>query len=285
MVVPILQTDRHTMCFAFASDVSQSGRSVDIGWTALPPAGSAKIERMFHPVVFSQAFFAGVKAFSLTTFYITKAKILDQFRGAEPSKITVSMVQNGNGKILTHLWIEKGLTREQQLITQLPMNRLPDKQAKLALPFLKGGPAKESIMKSNYRNMISSTTYSDAIEHASGVFKQTWLDGQMAAVQDTTKGVVVIKGYLDCFGHHGRYRLEVAAFYLPGQDIFVGAPQVTNAFIMPDLTGKGLESLKGAARKAPVQLSGKHDNAGKTTSVHQPPPPAEKPSPNRDPGK
>ena len=285
MVVPILKPiGYYVLCIRFGR--LPAGRNIDVAWSALPSAGSAKIQRMFHPVVFSQAFFAGVKAFSFTTFYITKAKILDQLHGPEPSRMSVSMVQKDSRKIVTHLAIEKGLSREQQLITQLPINRLPEKQAKPALPFLKGGPvAHESIMKTNYRSVISSTTYSEAIEHASGVFKQSWLDGQISAVQDTTKGLVVIKGHLDCFGQHGRYRLEVAAFYLPGQDGFVGAPQITNAYIMPDLTGKGLEALRGTARKAPVQLSGKHDNADKTTPVHQPPPPAEKPSPNRDAGK
>ena len=259
---------------------------VDFGWLALPPSSSANIERMFHPVVFWQAFLAGVKAFSFTTFYITKARILDQYHGAKPTSMVVSMVQKGDQKIITDIVVEKNLSHEQQMITQLPMNQMSQKHAKLNLPFLRGEPAADSVMKMNYRNVVSSITYSDAIEHASGVFKQTWLDKQTAAVQDTTTGVVLIKGHLDCFGERGRYRVEVVAFYLPSQDAFVGKPQITSAFIIQDLTGVHLKESMEAAQSAPVQLHPrKQGHPDKTPSVHQPPSPAEKPTPNEDPGK
>lgn len=288
LVIPIFKPITYEVpCISVTSD-----RNLALGWLALPPAGSAKIERMFHPVVFSHAFLAGVKAFSSTTFYITKAKISDQYNGAEPSKMSVSMVHMGNRKIVTNLTIQKGLSREQQIVTQLPMNRIPEKHAKLNLPFLRGEAAAGSTMKKNYRDVVSSTTYSDAIEHASLVFKQTWLDKHMAAVQDTTNGVLIIKGFLDCFGEHGTYRLEVAAFYLPSEDAFVGEPQITNAFIMPDLTGTQMKKRMQAARQAHAHLHhgnhGHHENHGhpdKTPPVHQPPPPAEKPTPNKDAGK
>ena len=258
---------------------------VAFDWQSLPPRGSAKIERMFHPVVFSQAFFAGVHAFSFTTFYITKAKILDQLFGAEPTKIRVSMVQRGNQKIITHVALEKNLTREQQVVTQLPMNRIPEKAANMNLPFLRGASATDSVMKKNYRHMVSSTTYQDAIEHAISVFKQTWLDRQMGALQNTTAGVVAITGFMDCMGDRGKYRLEVTAYYLPAQDAFVGKPQITHSFIIPDLTKTQTKSGATSPNAVVKSQQGSDGNPDKVTSVHQPPTPTEKPSPSKDAGK
>jgi hypothetical protein len=256
--------------------------TVNFGWSTLSRAASAKTERMFHPVVFSQAFGAGVRSFSTTTFGITKAKILDQYYGPEPFQIRVSMV--GKDKIVTAVTIQRELSREEQVITKLPINQIPEKEAKQHLPFLRGDPVPESVVKKHYRGVVSSMTYQDAMDHAIIVFKQTWLDKQIAAVQRSTNGVCTIRGFLDCMGERGRYRLEVLAYYLPAEDAFVGKPRITKHYIIPDLprfkTAGPAEHNVVVRPQQGVQIA-----PDKAHPVHDPPPPTERPSPGKDAGK
>ena len=257
---------------------------VNGGWRPLSAAASARTERMFHPIIFAQAFYAGIEAFSRTSFKITKGKVLDIYYGPEPMRIRVSMVGKGSQKTVTDVVLEKELSHEQKVLTELPMNQVPEKQAKLSLPFLRGDSETDSVVKKHYRGMIASTTYQDAIEHASAVFKQTWLDKQVAAVQETTAGACAVKGVIDCMGARGKYRLEVEAFYLPEQDDFVGKPRITTYYIIPDFSK--WDTRDGAAQKRVVKRQPESQGMpDKHPPVHEPPTSEEKPSPGKDAGK
>jgi hypothetical protein len=280
IVPPIYPSETYEVPCIFIS----TDWKISLGWRTLSRAASAKTERMFHPVVFSQAFFAGVQAFSTTTFHLTKARVLDQFQTIEPLRIEVSLVQRGNQKIVTSLAVARTMSKEQQIVSNLPLNRVTEQQRKLTLPFLKGDFGEQGP-RQQYRNLVNSMTYQDALEHACSVFKLTWLEKQMAAVQESTNGMCSIRGFVDCKGDRGRYRVEVIAFYMPAQDVLVGQPRITNHFVIPDLPN--WPSKKGATTHnagiiTQQTVDGMRD---KPPSTSEPPPPTEKPSPGKDVGK
>jgi hypothetical protein len=248
---------------------------VSFGWRPLSRAASAKMERMFHPVIFSQAFWSGVKAFSTTTFTITKARALDWLYGPEPATIVLQLRKAHGLNAVTSIRFSRPLSREQTIIVQLPINQIPDQQAVTTLPFLRGDSEKDSNVKKNYRNVLNSTTYKDAIEHAATVFKQTWISRQMTAVKYSSGGVCSMRGTIDCIGERGKYRLEVSALYIPSEDVFIGKPLITKSYIIPDLPKFEAKSIP--APGTPIEKP--------ASSVHQPPISAEKPTPGKDAGK
>ncbi|RMD39413.1 hypothetical protein DV735_g5711, partial [Chaetothyriales sp. CBS 134920] len=48
---------------------------VELGWRALSPAAGARIERIFHPVVFASALYAGMSAFASKSLAITASRV------------------------------------------------------------------------------------------------------------------------------------------------------------------------------------------------------------------
>lgn len=257
--------------------------TVEYGWRTLSRAASAKTERIFHPLVFSQAFIAGVAAFSITTFHLTKAKIWDQYYGSGPLKIKISMVQQGKRKIATSVDLQKKMSRQQIIVSQLPVNRLPEEKAKLHLPFLRGTTSTDSTIKKHYREVVGATTYQYAIEHASSVFQRTFLDKQLAAVQTSTQGVCSFRGKVDFIGARGTYRVEVVAFYAPSANAFIGGPRLLQYYIIPDLANP-----QSKRQTEPVSAGAKPQqghSTDKASSIDQSRPPTEQPSPDKDAGK
>ena len=68
---------------------------IDIGWRPLSASSGGRIERTFHPVIFAKAFYAGIKAFTLTSFTITTSRLKKDV--STPSELRVEVSAKNTG--------------------------------------------------------------------------------------------------------------------------------------------------------------------------------------------
>lgn len=240
---------------------------VKFGWRVLPDSTGSRVERIFHPIIFAEAFAVGVKEFALATFLITRARILDRIN---ETKIVSYKVDHKNGSPpLSTSIIDQQASEEDKAKLRFPTTRASDRDMKVLLPFLRGQFGEESS-RQKYRDLVKSMTYQTAIEHACATFNTAWLSRQFAALQNTPRGACQVRGFVDCIGARGKYRLEVMAIYLPSENAFVGRPVILGAFVIADLpkwSGKGEERLS----KSPSATDSEVDKTTQSNPAQQPP--------------
>jgi len=204
---------------------------VSYGWRAVPDKVGSKLERIFHPVIFAQAFAAGVKEFSLATYLITKARLVDMTRDPRIISVMWDITKSSSRPPTAQ---EPPLSAEERTKMRFPTSRASEKDMKVILPFLRGEFGDETS-RQKYRDLVKSMTYQAAIEHGCSVFHHTWMTKQNTALQTSQRGACHITGYIDCLGERGKYRIEVVATYLPEANALLGRPVITRAFVIPDL--------------------------------------------------
>ena len=186
--------------------------------------------------------------------------------------------------------LERDANEEEKLRQKMPTSRLNEKMGKIVFPFLRGDYGSEGSRK-GYRDFVHSMTYKDAIEQATGVFNSRWISANIATLQENTPGACIIKGYVDCIGTKGRYRLEVEAFYVPADNAFVGMPRITNQYVVADINAFNQQvgvpkvtqpnTIQVQSHKATRQTNvvrPKSSEPGKSPSQAGPAPSPEKPS-------
>ena len=208
--------------------------SVALKWRPMSPMASTRTERIFHPVIFANAFSEGLMSFYGTSYLITKARFLDMFNKNKSIRLQVTLVGQGARQRLVSMGLERDANEEEKLRQKMPTSRLNEKMGKIVFPFLRGDYGSEGSRK-GYRDFVHSMTYKDAIEQATGVFNSRWISANIATLPENTPGACIIKGYVDCIGTKGRYRLEVEAFYVPADNAFVGMPRITNQYVVADI--------------------------------------------------
>lgn len=212
---------------------------ITMGWHQLPESIGSKMDRVFHPVMFAEAFYAGLREFGRASYFITKAQILDQLgSGSKPPHSTTTPRSDR---------LQETLTEYEKAHKRLLLHRLPEEVTKAWLPLLRGGP-EEDPSRQSYRNIIKSLTYQGAIESGCAAFHHTLLNGQLAKARETTRGICAFVGAVQFLGERGILFCEVKAIYLPEADAFIGPPIIQKAYILPNVHKWGqverLESLK-----------------------------------------
>ena len=208
--------------------------TVALKWRQMSPMASTRTERIFHPVVFAKAFGEGLASFYNTSYLITKARLMDLYTRQKSIRLQVTLVGQGTRQRLVSMGLERNATEEEMLRFKMPTSQVNEKVGKIMFPFLRGDYGSEGSRK-GYRDFVRSMTYKDAIEQATLVFNTRWVTSHLATLQENTPGACIIKGYVDCVGTKGRYRLEVEAFYVPADNVFVGSPRITEQYVVADI--------------------------------------------------
>lgn len=202
----------------------ESGQ-VSYGWRRLPQSIGGKIERVFHPIVLTKAFYAGLKEFSWASYLITKARILDSVSSSTDSPAA------GNGASNP----QKGvLTEEEKANRRLTLHRLSEEDKKKWLPFLRGDYGDHSSRQA-YRDAVKSMTYQGAIESGCAVFRAVWVQAQGHTMQDYTRDGCQFVGSIVVVGERGALHLDVTAIYSPETSSIIGPPVIVRAYVIPDV--------------------------------------------------
>jgi len=217
LIVPLQPPQHYEVPCIF---IQQSG-DVTYGWRRLPDSIGSKMDRIFHPVMLSQAFFAGCKAFANVTFLITTARLTDRmntFRSQWDSASTKPVITE---------------SEEMKVNLRLPVTRASDEKLKKVLPFLRGEYG-EHGSRQPYREMVRAMTYQGAIETGCAVFRSYWMVGQPNELVKNSDSVVQLEGLVLYIGDKGKLRLEVSAFYDVVAQGFVGKPVVSRISLVPN---------------------------------------------------
>lgn len=217
LIVPIKAPQLYEVPCIF---IRQSG-DVTYGWRRLPDSVGSKMDRIFHPVMLSKAFYAGCKAFAHVTYMITKARLTDRintFRSQWDSPSTKPV---------------KTPTEEEKVNRRLPITKASDERLKKVLPFLRGEYG-EHESRQPYREAVRSMTYKSAIETGCAVFRASWMVGQPKELLKNSGSIVHLKGVIRYVGDRGKLRLEVSAYYDVVTNSLVGKPIVTQADLVPN---------------------------------------------------
>ena len=206
----------------------------ELVWREMEPESGARMQKMLHPYVLSRAFLEGSWAFTTTTAALARAKAMDILFPAKTFTFVHEKKQLRSWMITYSFqeWTSKSY--EDKVIEALPYSKYTDAQAKKRFPFLKGDHEKDSN-EDNFRNQVQSVTHEHALQHAVGMFKARWTNGQLKAQRASTPGAVSVMGYYDYIGAKGRYRIEVYGRYLPGDDVLIGPPQILRGHILTDM--------------------------------------------------
>ncbi|KIX01467.1 uncharacterized protein Z518_09193 [Rhinocladiella mackenziei CBS 650.93] len=247
-----------------------SPNEVSWGWRRLPDNVGGKMDRVFHPIIFAEAFYAGLREFAKASYIITKARISDRYNTLMDR--SPSTKNKANTETLASNQPHKTLTADEKAHMRLPVTRLSEKEKKMWLPFLQGEYG-EDASRQGYRDLVKSMTYQGAIETACAVFRTNWVRGQANVMQGHVRGACEIKGYLECFGEKGRLHVDVTAVYSVEINSIIGLPVVTQAYVIPDVE-------KWYEQEIPSGLSAALSS---TASQIQHRPPLKRPSPSSSP--
>lgn len=212
LVIPIAPAAHYEVPCIF---ISPSG-DVTYGWRRLPDSVGAKMDRIFHPVMLSKAFYAGCKEFARVTYIITKARVAD----------TMNTFRD-EGKA------NKTLTEEEKANRSLAIAKASDQTLKRVLPFLRGEYGDHDSRQA-YRDAVRAMTYKAAIERGCVVFRNYWVMGQATEMQKPNGSLVVFKGMVRCVGDKGQLLLQVAVFYDVATESIIGKPVYGAAEIVPN---------------------------------------------------
>ncbi|KEF54326.1 uncharacterized protein A1O9_09492, partial [Exophiala aquamarina CBS 119918] len=218
VIIPIKPPQLYEVPCVF---IQQSG-DVTYGWRRLPDSIGAKMDRIFHPVMLSKAFYAGCLAFADVTYLITKARLTDRlntFRSHWDSSSPKSV---------------KASTEEEKVNQRLMITKTSDEELKHTLPFLRGEYG-ENESRQLYREAVRSMTFKNAIETGCAVFRASWTTGQPNELLKNPGSFVQLKCIAHCIGDKGKLRFEVNAYYDVATNTLVGKPVITQAQIVPDV--------------------------------------------------
>ncbi|EXJ78035.1 hypothetical protein A1O3_09195 [Capronia epimyces CBS 606.96] len=216
--------------------VSKSGQA-SVDWRPLPESLGSKLDRAFHPIILSRAFYHGLREFWVVSYRITKARVQDRLNSTRPSSGGVQ-TSSSSSKI-NPLYLVRPPTRppteEEKTAQQLPIRGVSENDMKKMLPFLRGEYG-EHASRQAYRDAVRSMTYQHAIESACTVFRLHWSLGQAKAERTDARDPCHIIGYVEFVGERGKLRLDVFAVYSPQSKSLVGRPMITKAYGIPDAT-------------------------------------------------
>jgi len=233
VVPPIYPPDIYEMPAIFVTPTS-----ITTGWTPLPDTYGPKMARILHPVIFAKAMAAGVQEFVYASYIITKARVSDRIGSTKSESTTTNPITGV-------VEIAKAQTQEEEAKARFLTSRASEKNLTAMFPFLRGEFGEKEGQR-QYRDVVKAMTYQTAIEQSVAVFQQRWMSAHLRALQASPQGGLQIRGFIDCFGMRGKYRLEVIAVYLPSDNAFVGKPIITGSYIIADLTKfKDMNDHKG----------------------------------------
>ena len=195
-----------------------------IRWSSqeLPDERGRRFHRIFHPVVFALAFWAGGKAFA--GFYYTsfKTKVSEMF-GEKPKRVQTRSVSNPF----------KGISPEEQAqlkraftLTTSPTLMDPEDSAELL------------------RVLVPPPALKSAMEAAVNAYKRKHTHLQVAKWKECPRGGCYLTGHVDIRGTKATIRVSVKAIYIPAQDTFLGSPTIGEAVVMPKLSMMTADKLK-----------------------------------------
>jgi hypothetical protein len=198
--------------------VPQSG-DVTYGWRRLPDSIGSKMDRIFHPVMLTKAFYAGCTEFARVTYIITKARLTDRIN---------AFSLEGNAKPSQAV---KAPTEEEKANQSLVVTKTSDQDMKRVLPFLRGEYG-EHESRQPYRDAVRSMTYKSAIEMGCTVFRHRWINGQSREIQRSSGSIIIFKGTIHCMGDKGDLHLELSAYYDVATSSLIGKPLIGGAYIV-----------------------------------------------------
>lgn len=215
------------------------------GWRRLPDSIGSRMDRVFHPVILSKAFYAGCKEFGRVTYLLGKARIADQIAEFR-ERTSTSNPQSRNAGSFSVFGRTKAQSEEGKVIQSLESTRIPDSKMKQILPFLRGEYGDHESRQS-FRGVVQTMTFKSAIESASAVFRTHWTVDQMRVLQTNNRNAIQFRGNIDLMGEKGALRCEVSAFYDIEANAMIGRPLIHSAYIIPNVEkwhGTGTSSSK-----------------------------------------
>lgn len=209
-----------------------SPSSLSFGWRPLTAQAGARMERVFRPVVLFDASTAALGTFFSITYAVTKAKIMDKLG-----------------------WSKVGNAKSTIVLPQIPpespdqVNASSATNTQSAKPIFPRFPSLENgdAMRKMHSDVVGSMPYSVAIQHATYAFNHVRNARQKLAVSTNVKGVCQVRGHITFFGDRGKFNLEVIAYYLPTDNVFLGAISVKSGWVVQDY--RAWEKLKENERK------------------------------------
>ncbi|EXJ88647.1 hypothetical protein A1O1_05578 [Capronia coronata CBS 617.96] len=222
--------------------VIKPGGEAVLVWRCLPDSFGSRLDRAFHPIILSKAFYHGLKEFWTVSYRITKARLQDRFNPTGNSNGNLG----GSASKLSPLYMARPrarpATEEEKEENKLPIRRASESEMKKMLPFLRGEYG-EHASRQGYRDAVRSMTYQAAIDSACAVFRLHWAMGQSKAAHTDARDPCHIIGYIEFVGDRGKLRLDVFAVYSPKAKSLIGQPAITKAYGIPDAT-KWYEPLR-----------------------------------------
>lgn len=266
--------------------VSISPSSINFFWKALPGPASARAERIFHPRVFLEAWYVGLKSFSDISYKITKARILD-YLSPEPLQFNYRLVEMKKGRPKYALpMASKGISsRVQRYHASLPISRMSGDPSKYLWTSLRANQPEEGAVEKHLRAAQGFTMYQDAFQHGAVNFKVAVSRKQSRAYQSSQNGILRVKGFIDVHGQRGILRVEIEAFYSPKSDAMLGHPDLISCEIIPNMRRDPIAAGPPLSKAAVDTGRGNTHASEPGESISAPPPPVEKPTPGKDSGK
>lgn len=220
------------------------------GWHQLPDNVGSKVHHIFHPFVFSLAFYAGLKQFGQIFYKISRARVADFYDSVRDSTTrTGSKIEKGAKQA-------KDTTEVEKVQSQLWINQISDKHKGQWLPFLRGEYSDHPSTQS-YRDVVKSMTYQQAIEAGCMMFRAMVNQGRALTAGAHVRDAVRVEGSLIWIGTKGKLHLVISAVYSPESGAIVGKPVVLRAYTIPDTTKwHNKKNQSGVATKLPTKETG-----------------------------
>ncbi|KIV95481.1 hypothetical protein PV10_03134 [Exophiala mesophila] len=237
------------------------------GWRQLPETVGSRMDRVFHPVIMSKAFYAGCQEFARVTYLLCRARILDQIAEYRAR----SSGSGNNNQDTTSAANQSRHTEEMKAIESLQCTKIPDARMKEILPFLRGEFG-ENESRQKFRDVVKTMTFKSAIESATAVFRTHWSLGQMRALQRASRDTINIRGRIDFEGQKGKLRCIVAACYDIEADALIGRPVLEKVYLVPDAERWSLVTKDDKPRKTvPVKPTQPRSPTPNTSPSPSPP--------------
>ena len=217
-----------------------------ITWTSrrLPDENGRRFHRIFHPMVFASAFWAGGTA--LWKFYnsVAEAKAL-KFLDAKTRPSTSDKVPiKGQG------------SRDAKAVQDGRVGFSAAEKSHLRRAFMTPTSVQSSISaistdsKELLRLLVPSPAPKSAMEAAIKAYKHKHTSLQVAAWQECPRGGCWLMGFVDLVGTRATVRISVKAVYIPSRDVFLGPPILGEAVVMPKVSQVTAENLQIEKLKA-----------------------------------
>ncbi|KIW51360.1 hypothetical protein PV05_10090 [Exophiala xenobiotica] len=238
------------------------------GWHQLPDNIGSKVQHIFHPFVFREAFYAGLKEFARIFYKISRARVADFYDSVR------DQTTRAGSKIEKGAKHAKDTTQVEKVQSQLWINQISDKSKDQWLPFLRGECSDHPSTQS-YRDVVKSVTYQQAIEAGCMMFRSTVNSGRALTAGAHVRDAVRVEGSLVWYGTKGKLHLDVRAVYSPENGSIIGKPVVLRAYTIPDTTKWHNKKQSDPATKLPTDKTGTQSplkQSKETSGGHQPEP-------------